>query len=96
VFGAALAVFAGADAAAALTPSFEVLLGLRVLAAAAAATATPALFAVAATLAPEGRQGRYSCRRGRSRPCLRSPPSSASSPWPSSPSPRRRPAACSL
>jgi MFS transporter, DHA1 family, purine base/nucleoside efflux pump len=53
------AVFVAANVAAALTPSFTVLMGLRVLAALAAAAATPALFAVTAALAPEQRRGRY-------------------------------------
>lgn len=59
VFAVALAVFVAANAAAALTPSFAVLIGLRVLAALAAAAATPSLFAVAAARAPEGAVGRY-------------------------------------
>ncbi|WP_142050897.1 MFS transporter [Pseudonocardia kunmingensis] len=56
---AACAVFVAANVAAALTGSFAVLMGLRVLAALAAAAATPALFAVTAALAPESRRGRY-------------------------------------
>ncbi|MFC4566056.1 MFS transporter [Nocardiopsis mangrovi] len=59
LFGAALAIFAAANTAAALTTSFELLMAVRVLAAAAAAMATPALFAAAAALAPAGRQGAY-------------------------------------
>jgi MFS transporter, DHA1 family, purine base/nucleoside efflux pump len=55
----ACAVFVVANSAAALTTSFAVLMGLRVLAALAAAAATPALFAVTAALAPEPRRGRY-------------------------------------
>jgi predicted MFS family arabinose efflux permease len=53
------AVFVAANTAAALTPAFGLLMGLRVLAALAAATATPALFAVTAALAPDDRRGRY-------------------------------------
>ncbi|GAA5155730.1 MFS transporter [Pseudonocardia eucalypti] len=55
----ALVLFVGANAAAAVTPGFEVLMGLRVLAALAAAMATPAMFALAATLAPPEKLGRY-------------------------------------
>lgn len=56
---AALVLFVGANAAAAVAPGFEVLMGLRVLAALAAAMATPALFALAAALAPAKKQGSY-------------------------------------
>lgn len=59
VFGIALTVFVAANAAAAVGSSFELLLALRVLAALAAAMSSPALFALAAALAPEGRQGRF-------------------------------------
>ncbi|MBK1786260.1 MFS transporter [Prauserella cavernicola] len=59
VFVIALPLFVAANALAAVTPSFGVLLGLRVLAAIAAAMSTPALFAAAAKLAPEGKQGRF-------------------------------------
>ncbi|OZM77675.1 MFS transporter [Pseudonocardia sp. MH-G8] len=55
----ASAVFVAANVAAALTPSFGLLMALRVLAALAAAAATPTLFAVTAALAPEERRGRY-------------------------------------
>ncbi|HLU70831.1 MAG TPA: MFS transporter [Nonomuraea sp.] len=55
----ALLVFAAANGAAALTSSYPVLMGLRVLAAAAAAAVVPAAYAVAASQAPDGRQGRY-------------------------------------
>lgn len=55
----ASAVFVAANTAAALVPSFPLLMGLRVVAALAAAAATPALFAVTAALAPEHRRGRY-------------------------------------
>jgi predicted MFS family arabinose efflux permease len=53
VFLTALLVFVIANVGAALTPSFGVLLALRVI----AAMATPALFAVAAKLASAGREG---------------------------------------
>lgn len=59
VFTTALVLFVLANACASLTSSFELLMVLRVVAALAAAMATPALFSVAALLAPEGRQGRY-------------------------------------
>jgi predicted MFS family arabinose efflux permease len=59
LFVVALLVFAGANLTAAATPSFTVLLGLRVVAAAAAASMTPAAFAFAAMHAPKGRAGRY-------------------------------------
>ncbi|PZG45260.1 MFS transporter [Spongiactinospora gelatinilytica] len=55
----ALALFVAANWAAACTTSYALLLGLRVLAAVAAASVVPAVYAIAATLAPEGRQGRY-------------------------------------
>ncbi|PSK98018.1 putative MFS family arabinose efflux permease [Murinocardiopsis flavida] len=55
----AAVVFTAANALAAVTPGFEVLLGLRVLAALAAASATPALFSSAAQLAPPGQIGRH-------------------------------------
>lgn len=56
---AAAAVFTLANALAALAPGYPVLLALRVLAALAAAAATPVLFATAASLAPPERVGRY-------------------------------------
>lgn len=59
LFAGALAVFVAANAAAAVAPSYGVLMALRVVAAAATATATPALMATAAALAPEGQRGRY-------------------------------------
>ncbi|PRX99816.1 MFS transporter [Allonocardiopsis opalescens] len=59
VFGIALTAFAAANAIAAATDSYAVLMAMRVLAALAAAMATPALFGVAAVLAPERRRGRY-------------------------------------
>lgn len=59
LFAAALLVFASANLAAAATPSFALLLGWRVLAALAAASMTPALFAYAARHAPPGRVGRF-------------------------------------
>ncbi|WP_433414478.1 MFS transporter [Microtetraspora malaysiensis] len=59
VFGIALTAFTAANIVAAFAESFPLLLGLRVIAALAAAMATPALFAVAAALAPEERQGRF-------------------------------------
>ncbi|QVQ52721.1 MFS transporter [Spiractinospora alimapuensis] len=55
--GAAL-VFVVANALAAATPNYEILLGLRILAALAAAAATPTLFATAAQLSPPERIGR--------------------------------------
>ena len=55
----ALIVFALANLCAAATPSYAVLLVLRVLAALAAASMTPALFAYAATHAPPERVGRF-------------------------------------
>ncbi|MEU6712589.1 MFS transporter [Nonomuraea sp. NPDC046802] len=54
-----LAVFVAANWAAAFTTSYAVLMGLRVLAALAAAAVVAAAYAVATSLAPEGRQGRY-------------------------------------
>ncbi|MGI5491511.1 MFS transporter [Microtetraspora malaysiensis] len=59
VFGIALTAFTAANIVAAFSGSFPLLLGLRVIAALAAAMATPALFAVAAALAPQERQGRF-------------------------------------
>ncbi|MFI6517765.1 MFS transporter [Spirillospora sp. NPDC050679] len=59
VLSAAAAVFALANLGAALAPSYETLLVARILCGLAAATASPAAFAVAAVGAPEGRQGRY-------------------------------------
>ncbi|GAA2790502.1 hypothetical protein GCM10020219_072280 [Nonomuraea dietziae] len=55
----ALLVFTGANGAAALATSYAALMGLRVLAALAAAAVVPAAYAIATSLAPEGRQGRY-------------------------------------
>ncbi|MGI5170791.1 MFS transporter [Spirillospora sp. CA-253888] len=59
VLSTAAAVFALANLGAALAPSYGTLLAARVLCGLVAATASPAAFAVAATAAPEGRQGRY-------------------------------------
>ncbi|RKT88079.1 Predicted arabinose efflux permease, MFS family [Saccharopolyspora antimicrobica] len=56
---AAAAVFTLANALAATATGFEALLVLRVVAALAAAAATPALFSLAAQLAPPERIGRY-------------------------------------
>ncbi|WP_280477202.1 MFS transporter [Nocardia farcinica] len=56
--GAAV-VFVAANALAAVTPAFEALLAARVLAALAAAAATPTLFGLTARLAPPQRLGRY-------------------------------------
>ncbi|MER7081928.1 Predicted arabinose efflux permease, MFS family [Saccharopolyspora kobensis] len=56
---AAAAVFTLANALAATATGFEALLVLRVIAALAAAAATPALFGLAAQLAPPERIGRY-------------------------------------
>lgn len=59
LFMIAFIVFSIANALAALTPSYEALVLLRVVSALAAASATPSLFAFAASHAPEGRTGRY-------------------------------------
>ncbi|GAA3936611.1 MFS transporter [Actinomadura viridis] len=59
VLVAAAVAFTAANALAALAPSYPPLVLLRVAAALAAATATPALFSVAAALAPPERIGRY-------------------------------------
>lgn len=59
LFTAALVVFVTANAVAAVSDSFLLLMGLRIIAAAAAASLTPAVFALATTRAPEGRAGRY-------------------------------------
>lgn len=59
LFTGALIVFALANLCAAATPSYTVLLALRVLAALAAASMTPALFAYAAANAPPERVGRF-------------------------------------
>ncbi|AOS62628.1 MFS transporter [Actinoalloteichus hymeniacidonis] len=59
LFAIALPVFALANLLAAIVPTYEVLLLLRVLAALAAAASTPASFALAAALAPPERVGRY-------------------------------------
>ncbi|MFI7443978.1 MFS transporter [Nonomuraea indica] len=56
---AALSLFVVANVAAAFTTSYPVLMGLRVLAALAAASVVPAAYAIAAQRAPDGRQGRY-------------------------------------
>ncbi|MFI9555186.1 MFS transporter [Nonomuraea endophytica] len=55
----ALLVFVAANWAAAFTESYPLLMGLRVLAALAAAAVVPAAYAIATALAPEGRRGRY-------------------------------------
>ncbi|SFK72195.1 Predicted arabinose efflux permease, MFS family [Streptosporangium canum] len=55
----ALALFVVANWASAFTTSYALLMGLRVLAALAAAAVVPAAYAIATALAPEGRQGRY-------------------------------------
>ncbi|MGO2036732.1 MAG: MFS transporter [Brevibacterium sp.] len=55
----ALLVFIAANGLAAVAPSFGVLMAVRVLAAVAAAAATPAIFAFAARQAPAGKAGRY-------------------------------------
>jgi predicted MFS family arabinose efflux permease len=59
VLAGAAAVFLLANVGAAVAPTFSLLLVARVVAALAAATASPAAFAVAASLAPPGRQGRF-------------------------------------
>ena len=55
----AAAVFALANLAAAAAPTYGTLMAARILSGLAAATASPAAFALAAAAAPEGRQGRY-------------------------------------
>jgi DHA1 family inner membrane transport protein len=55
----AAAVFALANVGAALAPAYGPLLVARIISGLAAATASPAAFAIAATAAPEGRQGRF-------------------------------------
>lgn len=59
LFSLALLVFIAANAVAAITPSFTILMVLRVVAALAAASTTPALFAFAAQHAPQEKVGRY-------------------------------------
>ncbi|MET8864313.1 MFS transporter [Nonomuraea sp. NPDC004580] len=55
----ALVLFVAANAAAAFAGSYALLLGLRVLAAVAAAAVVPAAYAITTSLAPAERQGRY-------------------------------------
>ncbi|KAB8195671.1 MFS transporter [Nonomuraea phyllanthi] len=55
----ALVLFAAANGAAAFTTSYAVLMGLRVLAALAAAAIVPTAYAVATALAPDSGRGRY-------------------------------------
>ena len=59
LFLVALIIFAGANLGAVVASSFGVLMVLRVVAAAAAASVTPAIFAFAASHAPAGKTGRY-------------------------------------
>ncbi|XVQ11290.1 MFS transporter [Spirillospora sp. CA-255316] len=59
VLTAAAAAFAAANLAAAAAPTYETLMAARIVSGLAAATASPAAFALAATAAPEGRQGRF-------------------------------------
>ncbi len=59
LLGAAAVVFTAVNVLAALAPGYPLLLALRVLAALAAAAATPVLFGTAASLAPPERVGRY-------------------------------------
>ncbi|GIZ95526.1 putative MFS-type transporter YbcL [Tsukamurella sp. TY48] len=59
LFAGGLLVFVAANAAASFATSFPLLLGLRIVAALAAASVTPALFAFAAQHAPPDRSGRY-------------------------------------
>ncbi|WP_197318994.1 MFS transporter [Saccharomonospora sp. NB11] len=59
LLGTAAAVFTLANALAAGAPDYPTLVALRVLAALAAAAATPVLFGTAAALAPAERVGRY-------------------------------------
>lgn len=56
---AALLLFACANLLAAFASSFGLLMAMRVAAALCAAATTPSLFAVAASMAPEGKAGRY-------------------------------------
>ncbi|REG45987.1 MFS transporter (plasmid) [Paracoccus versutus] len=56
---AALLLFACANLLAAFASSFALLMAMRVAAALCAAATTPSLFAVAASMAPEGKAGRY-------------------------------------
>lgn len=58
VLVSAALVFTAANAGAAVSPAFPVLMALRIVAALAAATATPALFATVARLAPPEGAGR--------------------------------------
>jgi MFS transporter, DHA1 family, inner membrane transport protein len=58
LLGGALVLFALANVAAALAPSFSVLLGARIIAACGAAVFTPVASAVAAGFAPPGMRGR--------------------------------------
>jgi MFS transporter, DHA1 family, inner membrane transport protein len=55
----AVTVFVLANIGAALSPTYGLLLVARIVSGLAAATASPAAFAIAATAAPEGRQGRF-------------------------------------
>ncbi|TXK42756.1 MFS transporter [Nonomuraea sp. C10] len=55
----ALLLFVAANGAAALVTSYPVLMGLRVLAAVAAAAVVPAAYAITASQSPAGMQGRY-------------------------------------
>ena len=59
LFSGALLVFIAANGVAAVVPSFGALMVMRVVAAIAAASTTPALFAFAARHAPTGKTGRY-------------------------------------
>ncbi|MFC7739796.1 MFS transporter [Nocardiopsis composta] len=59
MFTGALLVFIAANLAAAFVPSFAVLMALRIIAAGAAASMTPAVFAFAAQHAPPDKVGRY-------------------------------------
>ncbi|GAA1071461.1 MFS transporter [Nocardiopsis composta] len=59
LFTGALLVFIAANLAAAFVPSFAVLMALRIIAAGAAASMTPAVFAFAAQHAPPDKVGRY-------------------------------------
>lgn len=59
LFLVALIIFAGANLGAVVASSFGVLMVLRMVAAAAAASVTPAIFAFAASHAPAGKTGRY-------------------------------------
>ncbi|BDH57895.1 MFS transporter [Tsukamurella sp. PLM1] len=59
LFATGLAVFVAANTAAAFAPSYPALFALRIVAALAAASVTPSVFAFAAEQAPPDRTGRF-------------------------------------